>query len=202
MPNSKFSQQTLIISLCLAAVVLFIGFTIFLFYSEHENGPLPRITKVMPFELTDSLNQKLNTSQLNGQVWVANLFFTSCSGVCPVMSKNLASLYRSYKLNKKVHFVSISVNPDNDTPNILQKYAKRYQADPTQWHFLTGPIETIQDVSINTLKIGNKEEPVFHSEYFILVDTHGWIRGYYQGMTDEGTKKIFKDIARILKEKH
>lgn len=202
MPNSKFSQQTLIIALCLTAIVLFIGFTIFLFYSEHNYKPLPKISKVTSFELTDSNNQTFDSDQLNGKVWIADFFFTTCSGVCPVLSKNMASLYRSYNLNKKVHFVSITVNPDNDTPQVLAKYAQRYQANPHQWHFLTGPIETIQDISINNLKIGNKEEPVFHSEYFVLVDGQGWIRGYYHGMSKEGTKGIFKDIARVLKEKH
>jgi protein SCO1/2 len=202
MPNFKFSQRTVIISFCLTAIVLFIGFTIFLFYNEHENGPLPRLTRITPFELTDSRNQTFDTKELSGHVWVADLFFTTCSSVCPVLSKNMASLYRSYKLNKKVHFLSITVNPDTDTPEILAQYAKKYNADPNRWHFLTGPIETIQDISVNKLKIGNKEEPVFHSQYFVLIDAQGWIRGYYDGMTGEGTKKIFKDIARVLKEKH
>ncbi|MCB9757797.1 MAG: SCO family protein [Candidatus Omnitrophica bacterium] len=181
---------------------MFIGFTVFLFYNEHENGPLPRLTKITSFKLTDSRNQTFDTKELSGQVWVADLFFTTCASVCPVLSKNMASLYRSYNLDKKVRFVSISVNPDNDTPEVLAKYAQQYQADPDQWHFLTGSIETIQDISVNQLKIGNKEEPVFHSPYFVLIDAQGWIRGYYDGMTAEGTKKIFKDIARVLKEKH
>lgn len=112
----------------------------------------------------------------------------------------MASVYRSYQLDNRVHFVSITVNPDNDTPEVLTKYAKRYKADPRRWHFLTGPIDKIQTISIESLHIGSKEEPVFHNTYFVLVDAEGWVRGYYDGMSQKGTKKIFKDIATLLKE--
>ncbi len=203
MQNFKLSQKSLMVVGIGITLALFLCFTFLLFIYERNNSPLPKISRVIPFELTDSRNLPFNSlEQLTGKVWVAKLFFTTCSGVCPVLSKNMASLYRSYNLDKRVHFVSITVNPDNDTFDVLAQYAKRYQADPAQWHFLTGPIESIKDISINKLKIGNKEEPVFHSQYFVLIDPKGWIRGYYDGMTAQGTKNIFKDIARLLKERH
>jgi protein SCO1/2 len=200
MPNSKFTPTSLFRVLTFLSIVLFIIVTVFLFGHERKSTLLPPVNKITDFELTDSQNKTFNTAQLKGKIWTAKLFFTSCSAVCPVLSKNMASVYRSYQLDDRVHFVSITVNPDTDTPEILAAYAKRYNADPKRWHFLTGPIEKVQKLSIESLRIGNKDEPVFHNTHFVLVDTQGWIRGYYDGMSAEGTKNLFKGIAALLKE--
>ncbi len=185
--------------LSVLSILFFILATVFIYRSDTAALALPKITQVTDFELTDSQNKIFNTTALKGKIWVAKLFFTTCASVCPVLSGNMASVYRSYELDNRVHFVSITVNPDTDTPEVLAQYAKRYKADPKRWHFLTGQIETIQKIAIERLKIGNKDEPVFHSSHFVLVDADGWIRGYYDGMGKEGTQRIFKDIAALLK---
>lgn len=200
MPNSKITPTVLFRILTFLSIVLFILVTVFLYGNETKTSVLPRSAKVTDFELIDTRNQLFNTLALKGKIWAAKLFFTTCPAVCPVLSGNMASVYRSYELDGRVHFVSITVNPDNDTPEVLAEYAKRYKANPERWHFLTGPIEKIQDISIESLHIGNKDEPVFHNTHFVLVDAEGYIRGYYDGMTKEGTKKLFKDIAALLKE--
>ncbi|MCB9771811.1 MAG: SCO family protein [Candidatus Omnitrophica bacterium] len=188
----------------IAVIILagFVGLALLLnFLNKKQTPPLPVISKLSSFELTDSSNQPFGTKQLQGKIWVAHFLFTTCSGMCPITTGKLASLYRSYKLDKRVEFVSISVNPDNDTSEVLSEFAKKYQADTTQWHFLTGPIEKIQEVSEKILKVGTVDEPVFHSGYFVLIDRHGQIRGYYDGMDQKGTPQLFKDIAVLLKEK-
>lgn len=199
MPNSKLTPTALFRILSVLSILFFILATVFIYRSDRAPSALPKLAQVADFELTDSQNKAFNTTSLKGKVWAAKLFFTSCGSVCPVLSANMASVYRSYELDNRVHFVSITVNPDTDTPEVLAQYAKRYKADPKRWHFLTGPIEKIQQISIESLKIGNKDEPVFHSSHFVLIDSEGWIRGYYDGMNKEGTQKLFKDIAALLK---
>lgn len=186
--------------LTVLSILFFILVTVYFYRQETKPASLPELSQVKGFELVDSQNKTFNTSQLKGKIWAANLFFTTCASVCPRMNSNLAMVYRSYELDPRVHFVSITVNPDNDTPEVLAAYAKRYKAKTDRWHFLTGPIERIQQISIDELKIGNKEEPVFHNSHFVLIDKNGRIRRYYDGLTQSGTKQLFKDIAVLLKE--
>lgn len=173
-----------------------------LFTIERRSSPLPRLNQVGAFTLTDSQNKIFKSEQVSGKVWVAQFFFTTCPGICPKITGSMASLYRSYSLDPRVHFLSITVNPDNDTPEVLAEFSKRFKVDTQRWHFLTGPNADIQDVGINKLKVGNTEEPVFHSAYFVLVDGEGWIRGYYDGLEPKAVRKLFKDIAQVLKEKN
>ena len=113
----------------------------------------------------------------------------------------MAKLYRSYKLEKDVHFVSISVNPEQDTPELLAKYANRFDADTKSWHFLTGARDTITNLAVNSFMIGDEKEPIFHSTQFVLVDKKGNIRGYYDGLEEEGIRNLFRDMARVRRER-
>lgn len=201
MPSSKTMNKSLskIVVIVLASCVSLALLLNFL--NKKQTPALPVISQLSSFELTDSKNQPFGTKQLQGKVWVAHFFFTTCSGMCPITTGKLASVYRSYNLDKRVEFVSITVNPDNDTSEILTEFANKYQADTSQWHFLTGPIEKIQEISEKILKVGTVDEPVFHSGYFVLIDRHGQIRGYYDGMDKKGTPQLFRDIAVLLREK-
>lgn len=179
----------------------FAFFTVFFFKSAVKQAALPVIGYVNDFELTDTDNKPFTLNQLRGKIWIADFFFTTCSGICPTMSKNMASLHRSYVLENEVHMVSFSVNPENDSPEVLAEHAKKFKADTRKWHFLTGARDAIQKVAVNSFKLGSIDEPVFHSGYFVLVDKKAQIRGYYDGTNDEEVQKLFKDTASLLKEK-
>ena len=166
-----------------------------------QSKALPLLGKVNDFELTDSQGQSFSTGSLKNKIWVTEFFFTTCAGPCPIMTANLASIYRSYLLEKDVNFVSITVNPETDTPQVLTEYAKRYGADTSRWHFLTGSKEKILKIAADEFKTGSTENPIFHSSHLILVDRKGNIRGYYDGTDKDGVKSLFKDIAVLRKEK-
>ncbi len=161
---------------------------------------LPVLGEVGDFNLQSSDSRAVTLADLKGKVWVADFIFTTCGGICPTMSKNLAALHRSYTLEKDVRMVSISVNPETDTPDVLKAYAKKYNANTDQWIFLTGPIEAIKKIAVESFKLGSVEEPVFHSPHFTLVDRDGRIRGYYDGTDTKAVSQLFKDIARLRKE--
>ena len=114
----------------------------------------------------------------------------------------MAQLGRSYALlHDEVAFVSISVNPENDSSDRLKEYAKQYQANNRTWKFLTGPREDIQRLAVFSFKVGSVQEIVMHSAYFALVDRKGYIRGYYEGTDKKKIDQLFKDIAFLVKEK-
>jgi protein SCO1/2 len=158
---------------------------------------LPVYGEVTPFRLIDARGQPFDSARLNNKVWVTAFFFTTCSGICPIMTKNLKSLHDMYSASPDVEFVSISVNPEQDTPEALAAYAQKYAADTGRWHFLTGAREDITRIATRNFKVGSVDEPVFHSAYFILVDRGGRIRGYYEGTQGEEVKRLSKDLVRL-----
>jgi len=197
MPTRKL-KITLIIAL---AIVLFITYTVFLFSRKTEHQRLPVLGQVHNFNLFDEKGKEFSLANLQGDIWIANFFFTTCSGICPVMSKNMAALHRSFALVGDVTQVSITVNPEFDSSGVLQKYAEKYKANTSKWHFLTGTRGQITELAVKSFKLGSIEEPVFHSSKFTLVDRQGLIRGYYDGVQPGEVSQLFTDITVLLSEK-
>ena len=165
---------------------------------SHE--PLPVLGDIPPFELLDNFGQSFTEKNISGKIWVADLIFTTCAGPCPIMSTEMRSVYKTYLENENIHMVTITVNPDYDTPEVLTEYGNRYDADFDKWHFLTGEYEKIQSLIANGFKMGDIEEIVFHSTRFALIDPNMNIRGYYMGTKSEDVKKLMGDIKKLIKE--
>lgn len=196
------NTKKIIIVLIVCTLLLAGIFTAYFFKQALNSKRLPIIGQVKPFELTDSHGQKFSSHKLRGKVWIANFFFTTCSDICPVMQKNMASLNRTFEKVRAVHLVSFTVNPEYDTSQTLSNYAK--SVDTTKednWHFLTGSREDLNKIVIDSFKLGSIEQPIFHSPYFSLVDRNGYIRGYYDGTDQEAINKLFKDSSQLIKER-
>jgi len=194
------SNKSIIIPIVVLAVLLSITYTVFLFSQRKIQPNLPVLGQVHDFNLLDEKGKDFSLSRLQGDVWIANFFFTTCSDICPVMSKNMAALHRSFALVGDVTQVSITVNPEFDSSIVLQNYAEKYKANTSKWHFLTGTREQITELAIKSFKLGSIEEPVFHSSKFALVDRRGSIRGYYDGVQPGEVSQLFTDITVLLKE--
>lgn len=160
-----------------------------------EYGPVPA------FELTDQNGQPFTLDFLKGRPWIADFIFTSCAGTCPQMTERMAALQR--RLPGELHFVSISVDPQRDTPPVLAEYASRYGADPVRWHFLTGSAEEIPRLVSQGFRLSYAEgtdpaEPIVHSVRFVLVDPAGSIRGYYDSTDPAQLDRLAADAGSIL----
>jgi protein SCO1/2 len=161
------------------------------------------------FTLTDQRGQPFGSRELQGKVWVADFIFTSCQGVCPLLSERMAEVgKRARHLGPDFHLVSISVDPERDTPARLAEYAARYGANPIAWSFLTGPEQAIQATVVEGFKIGAGKErsagadggaefwEIFHGENLVLVDRQLRIRGYFPA-TAEGIDKLMEAVGRV-----
>lgn len=159
---------------------------------------------VPEFRLTDQNGQPFGSAQLKGKIWIADFIFTLCPGPCPMISSRMSELQKPLA-NTDVHLVSVSVDPEHDTPAVLRGYAEKLQAQPLRWDFLTGSKEAIYDLSRNGFKLavsdGSAEAgtPV-HSTRLILVDRHGTIRGYYDATAPDAVTKLLADTAHLLRE--
>ncbi len=199
----KLRRAILFVNGTLAAAML--AMFILVVRMESRNAPaaeaLPKLGTLSDFELTDSAGHGFGTEQLDGKVWVADFVFTTCAGSCPVLTTNMAELQRDLADTTEVHYVSVSVDPETDTPEVLAKYADVYSADTSRWHFLTGAEDRIQDLTVNGFKVGSIDEPLFHSNRFVLVDTSRSIRGYYTGTEAGDMLRLREDIKSLLEER-
>jgi cytochrome oxidase Cu insertion factor (SCO1/SenC/PrrC family) len=179
--------------------------------SVHRRlGAAPAVLGTVPaFALTDQAARPFGTRELAGKVWVADFVFTACQEACPLLSQRMQELGRRTRhLGPDFHLVSISVDPERDTPARLAEYGARYGASPVRWSFLTGPVEAIEDAVTNGFKVGmGKEEitpdgggqtffQIFHGENLVLVDRQLRIRGYFPA-SNEGLDHLVEAIGRV-----
>ena len=164
------------------------------------------IHTIDPFAL---LNQKGNTitnDSLNGHIYVANFFFTSCTVVCPKMAKNLVILQDTFANNRQIKLVSFSVMPWIDSVEKLNQYADKNNINPAKWHLLTGDKEKIYTLARTSyfaekgLGLQKNSDEFLHTESMLLVDKKGRIRGIYNATQKTDMERVIDDINVLLNE--
>jgi protein SCO1/2 len=157
------------------------------------------------FALTTQSGQPLHLGDLAGKVWVADFFYTTCPGPCPMVTSHFADVQKQLGPAADVRFVSISVDPEKDTTDALKAYAQRFKAGE-DWFFCTGDKDAINKLAHDGFKLpiaeGTPESgPVTHSTRLILVDRSGTVRGFYDGTTADGVRDLARNIRKLLEEK-
>lgn len=154
------------------------------------------------FTFTNQDGNEFGLKDLQGKVWVADFIFTNCDTICPPMTFNMSKLQQMAKEEgiEDVEFVSFSVDPEVDSPEVLKEYASKFELNLDNFHFLTGYdqsfIETFALENFKTLvKKPENEEQVIHQSYFFLVNQKGTIMKLYPGA--EGIP--FADIINDMK---
>jgi protein SCO1/2 len=168
----------------------------------QSDEKLEVLWSVPAFKLTKQDGQAFGSEQLKGKTWIATLFFTSCVGPCPMMADRLSDI-QSTMNDPDVVLVSLSCDPDNDTPQRLQAYAQAHHADPNKWFFLTGEPADVKALAMG-LKLSydpaTKDGPITHSTKFLLIDKQGAVRGLYSYDDDASMDQLKKDAPRLARE--
>lgn len=150
------------------------------------------------FSLKNQEGEIYSHNELEGKIYVANFFFTSCPSICPKMMTNMKKFANAFKMDDEVKIVSFTVDPETDTVEKLKKYADKNRINAKQWNLLTGDKETIYELGVYGYLLSAQEDALapggfLHSSQFILIDKEKRIRGIY-----EGTK--VKEIDRMIEE--
>ena len=164
--------------------------------------------KVHPFSFTNQDGKIITEKDLAGKMYVVEYFFTTCKGICPKLNENMAKVYKQFRGQNDIAFVSHTVNPETDSATQLKAYSLKFDADPMQWIFLTGDKHALYDMAINSYLVAavddtSKKEilPDFiHTKYFVLVDKEKHIRGTYDGTNDGSVQQLIGDIKMLRKE--
>src|SRR4051812_17027312 len=156
----------------------------------HQRQALPVISQVADFSLTNQNGSVVSLGDLRGHVLIADIIFTHCAGPCPRMTKQMRELQDALPKGGQTKLVTLTTDPDNDTPAVLKTYAERNGADTNRWTFLTGTKKQIADVAIGSLKLSavevkpaertSPEDLWVHSTIFVIVDKHAQLRGVFE----------------------
>ena len=182
--------------------------------------------KVPDFSFTNQNGDTITNKDYEGKVYLVEFFFTTCPTICPRMSRNLVQIQNNFQGYENFGVASFTINPDNDTPEVLKAYAENYGITNPNWHLMTGNIEAIYKLAnegFNLYTAQNNEAAggFEHSGNFALIDKNGFIRSrtdafgnakiYYNGIiseeerydedgTEEEISMLKEDIAKLLNE--
>lgn len=172
----------------------------------HHESDLPHLFAVPPDTLVADNGEPVSLASMKGSVTVYDFIFTNCAGSCPLMTAQMRRLTQKVDKDAPVRFVSISVDPQRDTPPVLAEYAKRVRNDP-RWIFLTGASrDQIIRLSVDGFKLaaGGAQatiaEPLLHSSKFAVADKDGMIREYYGGTDGDAPEHVAATIKDLLRE--
>lgn len=185
-----------------AAIALLLVITGLRPFMRRVPDPPEVLLQLPEFTLTDQDGQPFALASMKGKVWVAGFMFTTCPSICPKISRAMLDLQQRYARNGvDVELVSFTVDPDNDTPAVLQRYAENLGADQTRWRFVTGPVHDVEALIVGGFKtaIERGKRPtgggpvtmydIAHSEQLVLIDGDGGVRGFYGVRPPPGAPK-------------
>ena len=172
---------------------------------------LPVMSYVQNFHFTDQNGQPVSQNNTNGKVYVAEYFFTTCTGICPKMNANMTKVFEKYKDDKDFAIVSHTSMPETDSVPLLKDYEDRMIGKnpnyAAKWYFVTGPKDSLYKIARQSYLLDdpknnseNIDESFIHTQFFALVDKKKRVRGIYDGLKSDEIVHLEKDIATLLKE--
>lgn len=166
--------------------------------------------RIGSFRLKDEQNKVITDKAIDGKVFVAEYFFSTCGSICPIMNQQMQRIQERFKGEKKFNILSFTVDPVTDNPDQLLAYAKKHGYSPGQWHFITGSKDSLYRLartSFFVLKpaeaqnLGDAGSDFIHTNNFVLVDQNRQIRGYYDGTNASEVDQLIEDIDILLKNR-
>ncbi len=182
---------------------------------KFKQTDLMEMGNVPEFSLTNQHKKVITNKDYLGKVYVVEFFFSTCPTICPIMNRNMLTVEKEFLNEPNFGVVSITINPFNDTPEVLNEHAKHLGVMHKNWNFLTGDKDYIYDLANKGFNLYAEESSKFkggfeHSGLFALVDKNGKIRCrkdpnnnpilYYDGLEESGIKMLKEDIKKLLTE--
>ena len=191
-------------------VLLFVGFYFALTRMIPGFGELqlPVISQVPHFAFSNQDGRLITEKDLDGKVYVAEYFFTTCRGICPKLNTNMRRLAEDYSKEPDFRLLSYTVDPETDSVARMKRYADSLGADASRWWFLTGRKDSLYHLARNGYLLDdpknnalNIDEQFLHTQFIALVDKGGRVRKIYDGLKKDELDELEKDISTLLKEK-
>src|ERR1017187_8043525 len=193
-------------------VVLITAFFLFLFSgTDYYKVKLPVMNYVQDFSFTGQDGNTINEHDVDGKVYVADYFFTTCKGICPKMNANLATIFEKFRNDNDFAIVSHTSMPETDSVPLLKAYEeKMIGKNPhfaAKWYFVTGTKDSLYKMAKESYLLDNDKnnsenikDHFIHTQFFALVDKNKRVRGIYDGLKEDELARLTKDIETLHNE--
>lgn len=171
-----------------------------------NNNEAEKLHKISDFCFTDQDGRKITRENLNGKIYLANFFFTTCPGICPTITRNLLKVQNAFITDNDIKIISHTVMPWSDSISSLKNYEKTFSIKNGMWYLVTGNTSEIYELARKSYyaeeKAGyNSDSTEFlHTEHVLLIDRNGHLRGIYNGTIALDAERMIEDIKILKKE--
>lgn len=176
-------------------------------YGEKElsSGGDTLFHTIPDFSFTNQDGKNITQEYYKDKIYVADFFFTTCPSICPKMSSSLGKIQEKFKAQRDVKLVSFTVNPENDSVEVLKDYAKKFMVNSSKWNLLTGSKMEIYELGVKGYLVPASEDALapggfLHSEYLMLIDKEKRIRGFYDGTNEAAVDSLIGEIIVLMQE--
>lgn len=155
------------------------------------------------FNTVDQYGDSVTDKTLDGKIYVADFFFTSCPSICPIMHRNMLNVYAAFKDVADFNIISYTIDPKHDSVAVLKNYADKLGINDKKWLLLQGNKDEIYKLSESYLVKKPEEdakEQFIHDGYFLLIDKQKRIRGSYDGTDVKQVEQLIADIKTLQTE--
>ena len=217
-PSPVRPPRTIWVGFLLFFALFALAFMLWLLQAARNFGevPLRVISTVAPFTLTSQESQPVTLADFTNHVWLADIIFTRCAGPCPRLTQQMRQVQDSLPKESGAKLVTLTTDPEFDTPAVLKKYGEHFGADFNRWTFLTGTKSEIAAVAANSLKLSaqpvkpeeqkDSADLFIHTTIFVIVDKHSQLRGFFEtggdgvDWTNAVLPKILKSVRQLENE--
>ena len=166
---------------------------------------IKRFHKIDDFSLINQNNEVVSNETYDGKIYVADFFFTTCPGICPIMKENMITLQNEFINDDNILLLSHTVTPEIDSVSVLKKYSQEKGVLDSKWNMVTGDKKQIYNLARKSYLVAEDiESPIqydmIHTENFVLVDSKRRIRGFYDGTDNNVMDNLINDIKILKKE--
>jgi len=161
---------------------------------------------IPPIKFINQYGDSISNKNLDGKIYVADFFFTTCPSICPIMQRNMLNVYNAYKNTEDVKILSYTIDPKHDSVKVLKQYADKLEVSGNMWWFLQGKKEETYQLAEKNYLVAVKSDSTaaggfIHQGYFVLIDKKSRIRGAYDGTQANEVNKLIEDIKILKAEK-
>ena len=160
--------------------------------------------KVPDFKLVNQNGDTITQKDYEDKIYIADFFFTTCQGICPIMTDHMVKIQAEFKDDPEILLLSHSVTPEIDSVAQLKKYAEEKGVIDEKWNLVTGDKKQIYDLARKSYLVaksqgnGGKYDMV-HTENFALIDKNKQVRGFYDGTNPEAIEQLVEDVKLLKK---
>jgi protein SCO1/2 len=204
----NFSRKQVFYFIFFTGLVAVFYITLTLVVPGFRSKNFPPVGSVNPFVFTNQDGLPFTDKNVEGKVYVAEYFFTTCKGICPRMNNNMKTVYEKYKDENNFLVLSHTSDPDIDSPEVLKRYADSLGVNTNRWVFLTGRKDSLYNMARLSYQIDDPannlksiDDDFLHTQFWALVNKKGEVTKIYDGLEERDVKKLIGDIGKLLKDK-